>query len=94
MQWDEACRTFSFALIEACGSRRLIDLQRKFFDQGRRFRLALLREGQHDFPARKHRKQRLLDAVLARDRDTAVNILVEDIETDLKSRERTDSTLD
>jgi len=41
LEWDEACRVFYAVLFEACDSARLIDLQRKFFDQSRRFRLAL-----------------------------------------------------
>lgn len=82
LEWDEACRAFSFALIEACGSPRMLDLQRKFFDQSRRFRLALLREERLDFQARKCRQKQLLDAVLARDRETAIDLLVKDIEMD------------
>ena len=85
LEWDEACRVFAYSLIEACESPRLIDLQRKFFDQSRRFRLALLREGRLDFQERKNRQKQLLDAVLARDRDAAIRLLVKDIESDFKS---------
>lgn len=85
LDWDEACRAFSFALIEACDSPRLIDLHRRFFDQSRRFRLALLREGRLDFEARAHRQQALLDAVLSRDTQTALARLQEDIEADLNT---------
>lgn len=85
LQWDEACRAFSTALIDACGSPRLTDLQRKFFDQSRRFRLALLREGMLDFAARKARQQALLDAVLARDEAAAISILQQEIEAELRS---------
>lgn len=85
LAWDEACRAFSASLIDACESRRLIDLQRKFFDQSRRFRLALLREGMLDFPGRKARQQALLDAVLARDEEAAIAILEKDIEAELRS---------
>ncbi len=85
LEWDEACRAFSATLIEACGSPRLTDLQRKFFDQSRRFRLALLREGLLEFDGRKARQQALLDAVLARDEARAVGILEQDIEAELKS---------
>lgn len=87
LQWDEACRDFSFALIEACGSPRMIDLQRKFFDQSRRFRLALLREGRLDFAERKARQNRLLEVVLARDAAAATTLLIEDISADFKSNE-------
>ena len=88
LQWDEARRAFSHALIEACGSPRLIDLQRKFFDQSRRFRLALLREGRLDFTKRKERQDALLRAVLARDTAGASDILQADIEAELKSESR------
>lgn len=81
LEWDEACRAFSFAVIEACDSPRLIDLQSKFFDQSRRFRLAQLREGRIDFKARNRRHKNLLEAILARDKDRAVAILIEDIES-------------
>ncbi|MEM8652886.1 MAG: FCD domain-containing protein [Pseudomonadota bacterium] len=84
LQWDEACSDFALALIDACGSPRLIDLQRKFFDQSRRFMLALLREGRLDFDARRKRKKSLFDAVLARDEETASRLIVEDIEAGLK----------
>ncbi len=84
LQWDEACSDFALALIDACGSPRLIDLQRKFFDQSRRFMLALLREGRLDFDARRKRQKSLLDAVLARDEETASRLIVEDIEAGLK----------
>ncbi len=84
LEWDEACRAFSATLIEACGSPRLTDLQRKFFDQSRRFRLALLREGRLDFASREARQQALLDAVLARDVPAATTILERDIEAELK----------
>lgn len=85
LEWDEACRAFSQALIEACGSPRLIDLHRKFFDQSRRFRLALLREGRLDFARRKARQNALLAAVLARDGVAAAAILQTDIEAELKA---------
>jgi len=84
LEWDEACRVFSATLIEACQSPRLIDLQRKYFDQSRRFRLALLREGRLDFTRRKKRQLALLDAVLARDAKTALPLLQEDINDELR----------
>lgn len=85
LQWDEACRQFSVALMDACGSPRLMDLQRKFFDQSRRFRLALLREGRLDFEKRRARQKKLLDAVLARKPSAAIPVLVEDIDAELQS---------
>lgn len=84
LEWDEACRAFSAALISACGSPRLVDLQRKFFDQSRRFRLALLREGHLDFDARRQRQAQLVNAVLARDADAALAALEQEIAADFK----------
>ena len=85
LEWDEACRAFAHALIEACDSPRLIDLHRKFFDQSRRFRLAQMREGKLNWTARKQRQKALLDAVLARDEGAASALLREDIEAELKT---------
>ena len=90
LAWDEACRAFSAALIDACASPRLIDMQRKFFDQSRRFRLALLREGHLDFTARKARQHGLVQAVLARDSDRAVELWRRDLEADLKPSKNSD----
>jgi DNA-binding GntR family transcriptional regulator len=84
LEWDEACRAFSLALIDACGSPRLIDLQRKLFNQSRRFRLALLREGRLDFVKRRTRQRALLDAVLAKDADAAIAALVQDTKSELE----------
>lgn len=83
MEWDEACRAFSYALIVACGSPRLIDLQRKLYNQSRRFRLTLLREGRLDFDSRCTCQRALVDAVLARDREAAIAALVADIKSEL-----------
>ncbi|MEP1613026.1 MAG: GntR family transcriptional regulator [Roseobacter sp.] len=84
LEWDEACRAFSFSLIEACDSPRLIDLHRKFFDQSRRFRLAQLREGHLDWAARKQRQKGLLEAVLERQVEAALVLLKEDVEAELR----------
>lgn len=85
LEWDEACRGFSVALISACGSPRLMDLQRKFFDQGRRFRLSLLREGRLDFTARRHALDALVSAVLDRDDPRAQAALDAYISTEFHS---------
>ncbi len=86
LEWDEACRAFYATLIEACESPRLIDLQRKFYDQSRRFRLARLREGLLDFAARAQRQQSMLDAVLARDVEAALMLLKDDLGAELHAR--------
>ncbi len=83
LKWDEACRAFSAAVIEGCGSPRLIEMHRRLFDQSRRFRLANLREGRLNFAARKTRQRALLDAILARHRDQALTLLQDDIQADL-----------
>lgn len=55
LEWDEACRDLTMALVEASVSPRLIKMTAQFFGQSRRFRLALLREGRIDFSTRKLR---------------------------------------
>lgn len=89
LEWDEASRAFFASLIEASESPRLIDLQQKFFDQSRRFRLALLREGRLDFDARKQRQKKLVEAILARDEDGAISALTQEIESELWADART-----
>ncbi|MEO9683015.1 MAG: GntR family transcriptional regulator [Tateyamaria sp.] len=84
LEWDEACRAFSYSLIAACDSPRLIDLHRKFFDQSRRFRLAQMREGRLDWDARKARQQGLLTAVLDRNEAAALTLLKRDVEAELR----------
>jgi len=84
LEWDEASRAFFASLIEASQSPRLIGLQRKFFDQSRRYRLSLLREGRLDFDERKKRQKSLVVAVLARDRDAALDILQQEIEAEIQ----------
>lgn len=84
MEWDEACRAFSYALIDACGSPRLIDLQRKLYNQSRRFRLALLREGRLAFDDRRACQRALVDAVLAKDSEAAIVALMAEIKSELR----------
>ena len=45
LDWDEAGRAFHAALVAPCRSPRLVAFQDSLFLQGRRFRLAALREG-------------------------------------------------
>ncbi|KMW57180.1 Transcriptional regulator, GntR family [Candidatus Rhodobacter oscarellae] len=86
LEWDEACRAFALALLEACDSPRLLDTHAKFFDQSRRFRLALMREGKLDWAARKARQKALLDAILSKDKARAIELLQADIEAELKPK--------
>ncbi len=83
LEWDEACRALSAALIAASESPRLIDMQGKFYNQSRRFRLALLREGRIDFAARAKRAERLREAILDGDEDEALEALEADIRAEL-----------
>ncbi len=85
LEWDKASCVFFASLIEASGSPRLIGLQQKFFDQSRRYRLALLREGRLNFGKRKKRQDALLKAILARDAQTALGLLEQEIEAELRS---------
>lgn len=85
LEWDNACRAFSYSLCEASGSPRLLDTQQKFYDQSRRFRLALLREGRLDFSDRARLHQALLDAVLRRDSAAALAGLTQLITTELQA---------
>ena len=83
MQWDEACRALAETLIAPCGSPRLIGVAAKFFNQSRRFRLTLLREGRIDFAARAARQEALKVAILASDAEQAIATWQEDIRADL-----------
>ncbi|SFP77444.1 GntR family transcriptional regulator [Tranquillimonas alkanivorans] len=83
LAWDEAGRAFHAALMEACGSPRLIAVTARLYDQSRRFRLANLREGLCDPRAVAHRQKALLTAILDHDQHAATDHLVADIESDL-----------
>ncbi|SFT03241.1 transcriptional regulator, GntR family [Sulfitobacter marinus] len=83
LEWDEACRDLSMALISASGSPRLMDMAAQFYGQSRRFRLALLREGRIDFATRASRRALLQTAVIAREEQSALEILEEEIGADL-----------
>ncbi|MFV1528729.1 MULTISPECIES: GntR family transcriptional regulator [unclassified Phaeobacter] len=75
LDWDMACRNFAAVLVEAAQSPRLSDMQLKFYDQSRRFRLAQLREGRLDFATRARQQQALVEAVLARNTEAAIAAL-------------------
>jgi DNA-binding GntR family transcriptional regulator len=83
LEWDEACRDLSMALMSASGSPRLTDMAAQFYGQSRRFRLALLREGRIDFAARATRRTQLQEAIIAREEARAVGILEDEIGADL-----------
>ena len=83
LQWDEACRAAIETLLSACSSPRLIQVAAKFYNQSRRYRMTLFREGRIDFSARAERLEKLQRAVLARDEPSALALLEEDIRADL-----------
>lgn len=83
LEWDEACRAATETLLSACGSPRLIQMADKFYNQSRRFRLTLLREGRVNFKARAERLEKLQRAVLAREATAALALLEDDIRADL-----------
>lgn len=83
LEWDEANRGASEAILSACGSPRLITIAEMFFNQSRRFRLALLREGRIDFATRATRQVQLNKAILARDQVVALALLEQDLKADL-----------
>lgn len=83
LAWDEACRALTLTLADASGSPRLNDMVGQFYNQSRRFRLALLREGRIDFAARKQRQDALRAAIIARDTTQALSVWEDDIHADL-----------
>lgn len=83
LQWDDACHGVSAALMSACNSPRLIAMADQFYNQSRRFRLALLREGRIHFAARAARQTALQEAVIARNSGAALRLWEEDITEDL-----------
>ena len=83
MQWDEACRMFFSTMISACGSPRLNEMALRFYDQSRRFRLALFREGRIDFSARAARQEALKNALIARNEEAVLALQEEDIRADM-----------
>lgn len=83
LEWDEASRELTMAIVAACESPRLIELVGQFYNQSRRFRLALLREGRIDFVARAVRRDALRDAILARETERAISCLEDEINADL-----------
>jgi hypothetical protein len=61
----------------------MLDTIGRHFDQSRRFRLALLREGRIDFAERSRRRVALKNAIVARDEATALAMLEDDIRAEM-----------
>ena len=83
LAWDDANRAFHLSLTAACGSPRLIATQRQLYDQSRRFRLAALREQQINFEWTTEIHKQLVDAIMGRDTETALDCLHQDIQGNL-----------
>ncbi len=83
LSWDEACCDLTLTLVAASGSPRLTAMVVQFYNQSRRFRLALLREGRIDFDARAGRQNRLRAAIVARDTKQALSLWEDEIHADL-----------
>ena len=83
LAWDEANRSFHTSLTAACNSPRLVATQVQLYDQSRRFILAALREQQLDFTSLANNQNRLVETVLARKNDAALEFLQRDIEGNL-----------
>ncbi len=83
LAWDEACRDLTLALVSASGSPRLTITVGKFYNQSRRFRLAMLREGRIDFATRHERQTVLQAAIIARDTPQVLTLWEEEIHADL-----------
>lgn len=83
LAWDEACHDLTVTLASASGSPRLNNMVEQFYNQSRRFRLALLREGRIDFAARKQRQLDLHAAIIARDSAGALRAWEDEIHADL-----------
>lgn len=75
LQWEEANRQFHFALIDACGSSRLLEIYERLYNQSRRFRFAALQEGKVNFENSRIAHDAILEAAINRDKDSAIDAL-------------------
>lgn len=83
LHWDEECRFFFATIVSVCDSRRLVETSFRYYDQSRRFRLALLREGQIDFVKRKARQEALKNALVARNEEAVLELQEENIRAEI-----------
>ncbi|MCF3932943.1 FCD domain-containing protein [Acuticoccus sp. M5D2P5] len=73
-EWEELHRAFHLALVEACGSARLLGFWHQLYDQFDRYRrLAVNASGHH--PSLPALHERLVETVLARDAVAAIDVL-------------------
>jgi GntR family transcriptional regulator, carbon starvation induced regulator len=72
--WEQRHRDYHSALVQACGSRWLLNVRTLLYDQSDRYRrLSLQAKQQHRGSNDEHRE--ILDAVLARDTNLACKLL-------------------
>ena len=83
LNWDEECRFFFSTILSACDSNRLVETALRYYDQSRRFRLKLLREGRVDFSQRGVRQKALKNALIAREEEAVLQLHEEDIRADM-----------
>ncbi|MEM5491616.1 GntR family transcriptional regulator [Hoeflea sp. AS16] len=75
LEWDEANREFHAVLVSRCNSPRLIEFQSRLFFESRRFRFAVLKERGIVPEELTMTRNRLVDAVLARNEQRAIEAL-------------------
>lgn len=75
LKWEEYNRLFHHALIDACGSPRLMEIHERLYNQSRRFRFAALQEGKVDFDQSRVTHDAILEAAINRDKDAAIELL-------------------
>lgn len=73
VEWNEAGRALHTALVSNCRSPRLIDFQRRLYQQSSRFRFAALAQGELDLLADADELRRIVEAATAGRRDEAVS---------------------
>jgi len=75
-EYEHHHRSFHLSLVAACGSNTLLRLWHKLYNEANRYRY-LARLSSFERPSIADEHQQIADAVLARDADRAVQLLVE-----------------
>ncbi len=73
--WDDADRSFHFALVSGCESPRLITTHSQLYDQARRFRLAAITENRIDLDKESELHALILQSIASRKKDKALEQL-------------------
>ncbi|WP_420724895.1 MULTISPECIES: GntR family transcriptional regulator [unclassified Hwanghaeella] len=76
LEWERCHKSFHIALIAACGSSILLRLCNQFFDENNRYR-SIARTSSSDSRDVGCEHEAITDAVLARDADLAVTLLLQ-----------------